>query len=64
MGPYPSWYPNPIYATHPMMETMSQFVPLIVPIALINVPPYMVQPTVTIGLGASRQNPLSQILVS
>ena len=38
--PTPTWYPNPIDATHPMMTTMSQFGPLIAPIARINVPPY------------------------
>ena len=46
-GPTPSWYPNPIYLTHPMMAKMSQFGPLIAP---MNVPPYMVQPIMTLGL--------------
>ena len=60
-GPTPTWYLNPIYATHPMMVATSQFGLLI---ALINVPLHMVQPTMTLGLGSSCQNPASQNLVS
>ena len=57
--PTPIWYPNPIYATHPMMRVMSQFGPLIAPITSINVPPYTVQSIMTVGSGASCQNLVS-----
>ena len=61
MGLTLTWYLNPIYATHLMMATMSQFRPLITP---IKVPPYTVQPTMTLGLGPSYQNLAIQNLVS
>ena len=60
----PSWYLNPIYATHLMRATMSQFRLLIAPIAQMSVPPYTMQLTMTLGLRASHQNLVSQNLMS